>query len=63
MKINLIFNRDEHNIIGINGELLHHIQDDLKWFKNITIGHIVVMGYNTWKSLPKKLHNRCRKES
>ena len=34
--------------------LLFHIKEDLEWFKKITTGHIVVMGYNTWKSLPIK---------
>ena len=45
--------------IGYNGDLLLSIPDDLKRFKAITIGHNVVMGKNTWESLPKKpLPNR-----
>jgi len=59
MKINLILNRDENKIIGVDNELPYHIPDDLKWFKRHTLNNIVVMGYNTWKSLPKKpLNNR-----
>lgn len=54
MKFNIIFNRDNNNIIGINGELPYHIKEDLEWFKTITRGHIIVMGYNTWNSIPKK---------
>ena len=45
--------------IGFNGDLLEHIPADLKYFKQLTSGHTVVMGTNTWNSLPKKpLTNR-----
>ena len=54
MKLNLILNRDENDIIGIDDELPYHIQDDFNWFQEKTLHNIVVMGYNTWKSLPKK---------
>lgn len=40
--------------IGANGDLLAHIPDDLKFFKQITMGHVVVMGRKTWDSLPNK---------
>ena len=40
--------------IGFNGDLLEHIPEDLKYFKELTTGHIVVMGRKTWDSLPKK---------
>ena len=54
MKLNIILNRDNNNNIGINGELIYNILEDLKWFKEITIGNIIIMGYNTWKSLNTK---------
>ena len=45
--------------IGYNGELLEHIPEDLKYFKELTDGKIVVMGRKTWDSLPiKPLPNR-----
>ena len=45
--------------IGYNNELLEHIPEDLNHFKAVTIGRTVVMGLNTWESLPKKpLPNR-----
>ena len=45
--------------IGYNGDLLEHIHEDLKYFKELTTGHVVVMGRKTWDSLPKKpLPNR-----
>ena len=40
--------------IGYNGDLLEHIPEDLKYFKEVTADHIVVMGSKTWDSLPKK---------
>lgn len=33
-------------------------KEDMAWFKEATDNSIVVMGYNTWLSLPKKLPNR-----
>tara|TARA_B100001094_G_C18173128_1_gene796331 strand:- start:1178 stop:2707 length:1530 start_codon:yes stop_codon:yes gene_type:complete len=45
-------------VIGINNELVFHIKEDMDYFKEITTGHIVVMGYNTWKSLKKPLKDR-----
>ena len=40
--------------IGYNGDLLEHIPEDLKYFKALTAGHVVVMGRKTWDSLPHK---------
>ena len=45
--------------IGYNGDLLEHIPADLKFFKEMTVGKTVIMGLNTWNSLPTKpLPNR-----
>ena len=45
--------------IGKDNDLLWHISDDLKRFKRITSGHTVVMGKNTFYSLPfRPLPNR-----
>jgi dihydrofolate reductase len=49
----------ENNAIGKNNDLLWHISADLKYFKQITFGHTVIMGKNTWLSLRiKPLPNR-----
>jgi dihydrofolate reductase len=40
--------------IGYNGDLLEHIPEDLKYFKALTTGHVLVMGRKTWDSLPQK---------
>lgn len=52
MTVNLIVAISENNAIGKNGDLCFHIKDDLKRFKGLTIGKPVIMGYNTYKSLP-----------
>ena len=45
---------DENWGIGFNGELLEKIPEDLKYFKDLTSNHVVVMGRKTWDSLPDK---------
>ena len=44
--------------IGRNGKLPWHYPADLKFFKETTTGHTVVMGHNTWKSIGRPLPNR-----
>ena len=45
--------------IGKNNDLLFHLPNDLQRFKQITTGHPVIMGRNTFLSLPKgALSNR-----
>ena len=44
--------------LGKAGGLVFNIKDDMKYFKNTTTGHPVIMGFNTWKSIGKKLPNR-----
>lgn len=40
--------------IGKDNKLLFHLPEDLKYFKKVTSGHPVIMGKNTWDSLPLK---------
>lgn len=44
--------------LGKKGDLIWHLPNDLKFFKEQTTGCIVVMGRNTFNSLPRKLPNR-----
>ena len=46
------------NELGKNNNLIWRLKDDLKFFKETTTGHKIVMGYNTFKSLPRLLPNR-----
>ncbi len=50
--VSIVVAVDEHNAIGRNGGLLCHLPNDLKHFKNITSGHTIIMGRNTYESLP-----------
>ena len=56
----LIIACDPNGGIGYKGELpWTNIQGDLPRFKNLTQGQVIIMGRNTWESLPKKpLPNR-----
>ena len=50
---------DENWGIGYQGQLLAHLPPDMKYFKELTMGNIVIMGRKTWDSLPAKpLTNR-----
>jgi dihydrofolate reductase len=40
--------------IGKDNQLLWHLPEDMKRFKQITNGHPVIMGRNTYYSLPKR---------
>lgn len=48
----LIIAVDNNFSIGINGDMLFHLKTDLKRFKDITSGHIMIMGRKTLESLP-----------
>ena len=54
MNFSIIVAIAENMAIGKDNQLLWHISEDLKYFKNVTMGKPVVMGYNTWLSLPVK---------
>ena len=59
MSISIIVAVAENYAIGKDNDLLWHISDDLKRFKKITIGHRLIMGKNTYLSLPvRPLPNR-----
>lgn len=59
MSLSIIVAIAENNAIGLNNNLLWHIPEDMKWFRKNTTGHRVVMGRNTYLSLPNRpLKNR-----
>jgi dihydrofolate reductase len=53
-KISLIVAIGRNRAIGKDNHLLWQIPDDLKRFKALTLGHPVIMGRNTWESIPEK---------
>ena len=44
--------------LGKNGQLIFHLKNDMKFFRETTTGHKILMGRKTWESLPSKLPNR-----
>jgi dihydrofolate reductase len=65
MKINIIVAYSNNNIIGNDNDLPWNYKEDLEYFRKITSyttniesKNAVIMGYNTWLSIKKKLKNR-----
>ena len=48
-----------NNVIGIKNELPWHIPEDLKFFRNKTREHTIIMGRKTFESLGSPLPKRC----
>ena len=48
----------QNNELGQNNNLFWHLPNDLKFFKQMTIDKDIIMGSNTFYSLPKLLPNR-----
>ncbi len=44
--------------IGRDGKLPWHLPEDLRFFKQLTLGHPIVMGRKTWESLGRALPKR-----
>lgn len=58
MIISLVVAAAENNAIGKNNQLLWHLPNDLKFFKNTTWGMPVIMGRKTFESVNKPLPGR-----
>ncbi|MBK5253578.1 MAG: dihydrofolate reductase [Peptostreptococcaceae bacterium] len=52
--MNLIVAVDQNWGIGKDGDLLKRISGDMKYFKNTTMGNVIIMGRKTFESLPGK---------
>jgi len=50
----LIVAMAENRVIGKDGDLPWRLPEDMKWFKETTMGKPLIMGRNTWESLPRK---------
>ncbi len=53
MKISMIAAVAKNRAIGYKNKLIYWLPNDLKRFKALTTGHTIVMGRNTYLSLPK----------
>lgn len=58
MNLTLIVARAANGVIGRDGDLPWRLPDDLKRFKRLTVGKIVLMGRKTWVSLGRPLPDR-----
>lgn len=53
MKVYVIAAVAQNRAIGYQNQLLYWLPNDLKNFKSLTSGHTIIMGRNTFESLPK----------
>src|SRR3989344_1236243 len=50
---------DKNRLIGANGKLPWHLPSDLKHFRELTMGHVIIMGRKTFESIGKPLIGRA----
>ena len=58
MSISIIAAIGENRELGYKGEIPWYIKDDFKRFKELTLGHPVIMGRKTYESIGKPLSGR-----
>ncbi len=58
MKISIIAAMAENRVIGKDNDLVWHLPEDFKFFKEKTKEHVIIMGRKTYESLGKALKNR-----
>ncbi|RDK83855.1 dihydrofolate reductase [Marinirhabdus gelatinilytica] len=56
--ITMIAAAGQNNELGKDNDLVWHLPDDFKRFKQLTTGHYIIMGRKTFESFPKPLPNR-----
>ena len=56
--LSIIVAKAKNNVIGKENKLLWHLPEDLKKFKELTSGHVIIMGRKTFESLGKVLPDR-----
>lgn len=58
MTLSLIVAHANNNVIGYQNQLPWHLPEDLKRFKQLTMGHHIIMGRKTYASLGRLLPGR-----
>lgn len=53
-RVALIAAMAANRVIGANGQVPWHIAEDMRRFRELTMGKPCIMGRKTWESLPKK---------
>src|SRR5436305_9357480 len=47
-----------NRVIGSDNRIPWHLPEDFKWFKQLTTGHVLIMGRKTFVSIGKALPDR-----
>ena len=63
MKVSLIVAMDLDRGIGRDNDLMWHLPNDMKFFKETTQDHIVVMGRKNYDSIPEKYRPLPKREN
>jgi dihydrofolate reductase len=63
MKVSLIVAMDRQRGIGKNNDLMWHLPADMKFFKETSTGHIVVMGRKNYESIPERFRPLPNREN
>jgi dihydrofolate reductase len=58
LKLSIIVATAEQGVIGKDNQLIWHLPEDLKMFRRLTTGHVIIMGRKTFESIGKPLPNR-----
>jgi dihydrofolate reductase len=58
MRVSIIAAVAENGVIGRDGKLPWHLSADLRRFKQLTMGHTIIMGRRTWESIARPLPGR-----
>jgi dihydrofolate reductase len=58
MLLSIIVAVSENGVIGLNNQLIWRLPDDLKRFKQLTLGHPMIMGRKTFESIGQPLPGR-----
>ncbi|MDR3657836.1 MAG: dihydrofolate reductase [Mycobacterium sp.] len=54
-EVGLVWAQSTSGVIGRGGDIPWRVPEDLARFKEVTLGHTVVMGRRTWESLPPRV--------
>lgn len=56
--LSIIVAKAKNNVIGKNNKLIWNIPEDVKRFKELTTGHVIIMGRKTFEALGRVLPDR-----
>lgn len=63
MKVSLVVAMDKQRGVGKNNDLPWHLPADMRFFKETTTGHVVVMGRKNYESIPERFRPLPNREN